>query len=52
MNAPAFAEQLTDLAATPVSADRRSQAYLTGFVKSEWDKWEPIIRVSASDPIR
>jgi tripartite-type tricarboxylate transporter receptor subunit TctC len=52
MNAPGFAEQLTDLAATPVSADRRSHAYLTGFVKSEWDKWEPIIRASTSDAIR
>lgn len=52
INSPGLAEQLNDLAATPVSADRRSQAYLTGFVKSEWDKWGPIIRASASDAIR
>jgi tripartite-type tricarboxylate transporter receptor subunit TctC len=52
MKAPGFAEQLTDLAATPVATDRRSQAYLTSFVKSEWDKWGPIIRASASDAIR
>jgi tripartite-type tricarboxylate transporter receptor subunit TctC len=52
LDAPGLAEQLNDLAATPVAPDRRSQAYLTGFVKSEWDKWGPIIRASASDAIR
>src|SRR6478735_2220258 len=44
MNGPGLREQLNDLAATLVTPERRTPAYLAGFVKSEWDKWGAAIR--------
>ncbi len=50
MNGPGLREQLDDLAATLVTPERRTQAYLTGFVKSEWDKWGGAIRAGGAIP--
>jgi tripartite-type tricarboxylate transporter receptor subunit TctC len=50
MTSAGFAEKLQDLAANLVAPDRRSQAYLTGFVKSEWDKWGAAIRAAGAIP--
>src|SRR4029079_3877464 len=44
MNGPGVQEQMNDLAATRVTPERRTPAYLTGFVTSEWDKWGAAIR--------
>jgi tripartite-type tricarboxylate transporter receptor subunit TctC len=51
MNSPGLTEQLNELAATLVPVERRSQAYLSDFVKDEWEKWGVTIRTSASDAI-
>jgi tripartite-type tricarboxylate transporter receptor subunit TctC len=51
MNSPGLTEQLNDLAATLAAPDRRSQTYLSDFVKSEWGKWGVTIRASASGAI-
>jgi tripartite-type tricarboxylate transporter receptor subunit TctC len=50
MNGPGLREQLNDLAATLVTPERRTPAYLTGFVKSEWDKWGAAIRAGGAIP--
>jgi tripartite-type tricarboxylate transporter receptor subunit TctC len=50
MNSPGFDDQLKKLAATMVGPDRRSPAYLAGFVKSEWDKWGAAIRAAGAIP--
>jgi len=39
-----------DLAATLVTPERRTPAYLAGFVKSEWDKWGAAIRAGGAIP--
>jgi tripartite-type tricarboxylate transporter receptor subunit TctC len=50
MNGPDLREQLNDLAATLVTPERRTPAYLAGFVKSEWDKWGGAIRAAGAIP--
>ncbi len=50
MNGPGLREQFDKLAATLVAPDRRSQAYLAGFVNSEWDKWGAAIRAGGAMP--
>ena len=50
MNGPGLREQLDDLAATLVTPERRTPAYLTGFVKAEWDKWGAAIRAGGAIP--
>jgi tripartite-type tricarboxylate transporter receptor subunit TctC len=50
MNGPGLREQLNDLAATLVTPERRTPAYLAGFVKSEWDKWGAAIRAGGAIP--
>ena len=50
MNGPGLKEQLDDLAATLVTPERRTPAYLTGFVKAEWDKWGAAIRAGGAIP--
>jgi len=50
MNGPGLREQLNDLAATLVTPERRTPAYLTGFVKAEWDKWGAAIRAGGAIP--
>ena len=50
MNGPGLREQLNDLAATLVTPERRTPAYLAGFVKSEWDKWGDAIRAGGAIP--
>jgi hypothetical protein len=50
MDGPGLKEQLNDLAATLVTPERRRRAYLTGFVKSEWDKWGAAIRAGDAIP--
>jgi tripartite-type tricarboxylate transporter receptor subunit TctC len=50
MDGPGLNEQLQSLAATLVAPDRRSQAYLGTFVKSEWDKWGAAIRAGGAIP--
>jgi tripartite-type tricarboxylate transporter receptor subunit TctC len=50
MNGPGLREQLNDLAASLVTPERRTPAYLTGFVKSEWDKWGAAIRAGGAIP--
>ena len=50
MNGPGLREQLNDLAATLVTPERRTPAYLAGFVKSEWDKWGAAIRFGGAVP--
>ena len=50
MNGPGLREQLDNLAATLVAPERRTQAYLLGFVKSEWDKWGSAIRAGGAVP--
>jgi tripartite-type tricarboxylate transporter receptor subunit TctC len=50
MNGPGLREQLNDLAATLVTPERRTPAYLTGFVRSEWDKWGAAIRAGGAIP--
>jgi tripartite-type tricarboxylate transporter receptor subunit TctC len=50
MNGPGLREQLNDLAATLVTPERRTPAYLAGFVKSEWDKWGAAIRSGGAIP--
>lgn len=46
MNTPAFRDRLESLGAQVVSADRTTPEYLTGFVKSEIQKWETPIKAS------
>ena len=50
MNSPGLSEQLSDLAAVLVTPERRTPAYLAGFVKSEWDKWGAAIRAGGAIP--
>jgi tripartite-type tricarboxylate transporter receptor subunit TctC len=50
MNGPGLKEQLDELAATLVTPERRKPAYLTGFVKAEWDKWGAAIRAGGAIP--
>ena len=50
MNAPGLQDQMNGLAATLVAPERRTQAYLTGFAKSEWDKWGAAIRAGDAIP--
>ena len=50
MNGPGLREQLDSLAATMVAPERRTQNYLAGFVKSEWDKWGVAIRAGGAIP--
>jgi tripartite-type tricarboxylate transporter receptor subunit TctC len=50
MDGPGLKEQLNDLAATLVTPERRTPAYLTGFVKNEWDKWGAAIRAGGAIP--
>jgi tripartite-type tricarboxylate transporter receptor subunit TctC len=50
MEGPGLREQLNDLAATLVAPERRSQAYLTDFVKAEWGKWGSAIRAADAIP--
>lgn len=50
MNGPGLREQLDDLAATLVTPERRTPAYLASFVKSEWDKWGAAIRAGGAIP--
>jgi len=50
MNGPGLRDQLNDLAATLVTPERRTPAYLAGFVKSEWDKWGAAIRAGGAIP--
>ena len=47
---PGLREQLDNLAATLVKPERRTQGYLSGFVKSEWDKWGAAIRAGGAIP--
>ena len=46
----AWNTQLDELAATLVTPERRTPAYLTGFVKAEWDKWGAAIRAGGAIP--
>lgn len=50
MNGPGFNEQLASLAATLVTPERRTPAYLAGFVQSEWTKWGAAIRAGGAIP--
>jgi tripartite-type tricarboxylate transporter receptor subunit TctC len=50
MNGPGLQEQMNGLAATLVAPERRTPAYLTGFVKNEWDKWGAAIRAGNAIP--
>ncbi len=50
MNGPGLREQLDSLAATLVAPERRSAAYLGGFVKSEFAKWGEAIRAGGAIP--
>jgi tripartite-type tricarboxylate transporter receptor subunit TctC len=50
MDSPGLREQLNELAATLVTPERRTPAYLAGFVKSEWDKWGAAIRAGGAIP--
>jgi tripartite-type tricarboxylate transporter receptor subunit TctC len=50
MNGPGLREQLDKLAATLVAPDRRTPAYLAGFVNSEWDKWGAAMRAGGVLP--
>jgi tripartite-type tricarboxylate transporter receptor subunit TctC len=50
MDGPGIREQLNDLAATLVTPERRTPAYLTGFVRAEWDKWGAAIRAGDAIP--
>ncbi len=50
MNGAGFREQLDNLAATLVAPERRTPAYLAGFVNSEWDKWGAAIRAGGAIP--
>ena len=50
MNGPGLREQLDNLAATMVAPERRTPAYLAGFVNSEWDKWGAAIRAGGALP--
>lgn len=50
MNGAGLREQLDDLAATLVTPERRTPAYLSGFVKSEWEKWGTAIRAGGAIP--
>jgi tripartite-type tricarboxylate transporter receptor subunit TctC len=50
MNGPSLKEQLDELAAALVTPERRTPAYLTGFVKAEWDKWGAAIRAGGAIP--
>ena len=50
MNGPGLREQLDKLAATLVAPERRTPAYLAGFVNSEWDKWGAAMRAGGVLP--
>ena len=50
MNGPGLREQLDSLAATLVASERRTAAYLGGFVKSEFAKWGEAIRAGGAVP--
>jgi len=50
MDSPGLREQLNELAATLVTPERRTPAYLAGFVKSKWDKWGAAIRAGGAIP--
>ena len=50
MNGPGLREQLDGLAATLVSPERRTAAYLGGFVKTEFTKWGDAIRAGGAIP--
>jgi tripartite-type tricarboxylate transporter receptor subunit TctC len=50
MNGPGLREQLDKLAATLVTPERRTQAYLAGFISGEWDKWGAAIRAGGAIP--
>ena len=50
MNGPGLREQLDSLAATLVAPERRTAAYLGGFVKSEFAKWGEAIRAGGAIP--
>ena len=50
MNGTGLREQLDNLAATLVAPERRTPAYLAGFVNSEWDKWGAAIRAGGAMP--
>ena len=50
METPALREQLQNLAAVFVAPERRSSAYLGGFVKSELTKWGDAMRASGVIP--
>ena len=50
MEGPGLREQFDNLAATLVKPERRTQAYLAGFVQSEWDKWGVAIRAGGAIP--
>jgi tripartite-type tricarboxylate transporter receptor subunit TctC len=50
MNGPGLREQFDKLAATMVAPERRTPAYLSGFVNSEWDKWGAAIRAGGAIP--
>lgn len=48
VDTPAVKERLAGLGATVVSADRRTPAYLAGFLKSEIEKWAVPIKQSGA----
>ncbi len=50
MNAPEIRTQLEKLGAVIVAPERRSNAYLLGYVKSELEKWGKPIRESGAIP--
>jgi tripartite-type tricarboxylate transporter receptor subunit TctC len=50
MKAPDLRAQLDNLAATLVTPERRSEAYLGGFVKAEFAKWSDAIRAGGAIP--
>lgn len=50
MDGPGLHEQLDALAATLVTPERRTPAYLAGFAKSEWDKWGKAIKAGNAIP--
>ena len=50
MNGSGLREQLDGLAATLVAPERRTAAYLGGFVKSEFAKWGDAIRAGGAIP--
>jgi len=50
MDGPGLREQLQNLAATLVTPERRTQAYLGGFVYFYWAKWGAAIRAGDAIP--